>query len=71
MIVKHEFYVRTQGKNIVQGHGESEFDDPVMIYAQIPIERTKYLEIEKMCKECKISIYDILENALENNTELW
>lgn len=66
MIVKHELYVRTQEKNIFESYGESEIEDPIMIYAQIPIEKQKYLEIEKTCKEYKISIYDLLENALEN-----
>ena len=54
MIVKHEYYVRTEEKNIVHGYGESEVNNPVMVYAQIPIEHSKYLEIEKICKEYKI-----------------
>ena len=51
------------------GHGERDLIDPIMIYAQIPIERKRFLKLIEECKERKISIYDLLQNAVDNETE--
>lgn len=51
------------------GHGERDLIDPIMIYAQIPIERKQYLKLIEECKERKMSIYDLLQNAVDPDPE--
>lgn len=66
MKVRHE-YKAIDLNNIINvtSYGERSILDPVMIYAQIPIERRDYLKLLEKCREDKATIFDLLEQALD------
>lgn len=66
MKVRFEYSIRTEEKELSGGYGERALKDPIMIYSQIPIEKSDYEIIKKYCAENKITIYNLLENALED-----
>lgn len=69
MVVKFEFNIIDQEKSLSNGAGTTELNDPVMIYAQIPIERKQYLALKAACIDQKLSIYELLERALNQDPE--
>ena len=69
MIVKFQHYIHTEEKVLIKGEGECEMNNPVMVSAQIPIEKEQYIKLNEACKEQKISIYDLLVRALEIDPE--
>ena len=70
MKVRSEFKAIDLNRTINEtGYGEREIKDPVMIYAQIPIEREEYLKLIERCREEKTSIFRLMEHALDPNPE--
>ena len=71
--MKTEFEWRVidqEGKKLDGNTGiRGDYFDPIMIYAQIPMERKKFLELTNECKNNKTSIYDLLEIALNPDPE--
>ena len=66
MKVKFEYKIIDLNNTINEtGYGETRISDPVMVYAQIPIERKDYLKLLERCKEDKTSIFGLLEQALD------
>lgn len=69
MRVKFEFNVIDQEISLLNGHGETEIKNPVMIYAQIPIEKDHFIKLQQACKEQKITIYDLLYQAVSQDPD--
>ena len=69
MKVRYEYTVRTEEKEVSGGYGETSLRNPVMIYSQIPIEKMEYAMLECYCRENKITVYDLLSNAIRDAIE--